>query len=64
MLNDQAWSEYLYYRDNPKGVHAERWIHTHGCGRWFNALRNTASDEFIVTYPMGQPRPDPTGGVE
>ncbi|KMO15696.1 sarcosine oxidase subunit delta, partial [Methylobacterium indicum] len=37
----------------PLGVHAERWCHSHGCGRWFNALRDTVSDRFIETYPIG-----------
>jgi sarcosine oxidase, subunit delta len=57
-LNDQSWAEHLFYRANPKGIHAERWIHTHGCRRWFNALRDTASDKFIATYSVGTPRPD------
>ena len=62
-LDDKAWSEFLFYRTNPKGVHAERWNHAHGCGRWFNALRNTASEVFLATYPMGDKRPDlETGG--
>ncbi|MFG1343383.1 sarcosine oxidase subunit delta [Xanthobacter autotrophicus DSM 431] len=59
-LDDAAWAEYLFIRKSPKGVHAERWLHAHGCGRWFNALRNTISDAFIVSYEMGQPRPDLT----
>ncbi|TDT92619.1 heterotetrameric sarcosine oxidase delta subunit [Azorhizobium sp. AG788] len=57
-LDDADWASYLYTRTNPKGVHAERWRHVHGCGRWFNALRNTVSDRFIATYKMGEPRPD------
>ncbi|RFC65184.1 sarcosine oxidase subunit delta family protein [Fulvimarina endophytica] len=57
-LDDQAWAEYLYYRTNPKGLHAERWQHRHGCGRWFNALRDTVSDKVVETYKMGEPRPD------
>ena len=40
-----------------KGVLAERWMHSHGCQRWFNALRNTHSDAFLITYEMGKPRP-------
>lgn len=59
-LDDQGWAEYLYYRSNPKGVHAERWLHVHGCGRWFNTVRNTVSDAFEQTYRMGDPRPDAT----
>ncbi|MDE1570615.1 sarcosine oxidase subunit delta [Aquabacter sp. P-9] len=63
-LDDAAWAEYLYVRSNPKGRHAERWLHIHGCGRWFNALRDTYSDAFIATYPMGTPRPDLTEGTK
>ena len=37
----EAWTEYLYERDNLRGVRAERWRHIHGCGRFFNALRDT-----------------------
>ncbi len=57
-LDDVAWSEFLFYRTNPKGVHSERWNHVHGCGRWFNTLRNTASDAFLATYPVGAARPN------
>ncbi len=52
-VNDHDWGAYLYERDNPRGIHSERWNHLHGCGRWFNALRDTLSDRFIETYPMG-----------
>jgi sarcosine oxidase subunit delta len=58
-VDDGAWAEYLFYRTNPKGVHAERWLHAHGCGRWFNALRDTLSDRILATYAMGEGRPDP-----
>jgi len=57
VLNDAEWAEHLYVRTSPKGVHAERWMHDHGCRRWFNALRDTVSDAFLVTYEMGRPRP-------
>lgn len=58
-LSDAAWAEYLFLRSNTRGVHAERWRHVHGCGRFFNALRDTVSDRFIATYPSGEPRPRP-----
>ena len=48
-------------RTNPKGVHAERWRHVHGCGRWFNALRDTVSDRILDDLPVGEPRPDAAG---
>jgi sarcosine oxidase subunit delta len=56
--SDEQWASFLYLRDNSKGVHAERWRHIHGCGRFFNALRDTASDLFIATYRVGAARPD------
>lgn len=55
---DQEWMEYLYIRDNPKGLHAERWRHVHGCGRFFNCLRDTVSDVIVETYKAGEARPD------
>ena len=56
-LDDQAWANFLYIRANPKGSHAERWRHIHGCGRFFNVLRDTVSDAIAATYPVGAPRP-------
>ena len=47
--------DFLYMRENTKGVHAERWRHTHGCGRFFNALRDTTTDHFLATYRVGEP---------
>lgn len=63
-VTDEAWAEFLYMRDNVKGTHAERWRHTHGCGRFFNAIRDTVSDKFLATYKAGERRPDvlPPGG--
>lgn len=56
--SDQAWTDFLYMRTNPKGLHAERWRHVHGCGRFFNAVRDTVSDFFVASYRIGEPRPD------
>ena len=56
-LDDQAWADFLYMRTNTKGVHAERWRHARGCGRFFNALRDTTTDHFLATYKAGEPRP-------
>jgi sarcosine oxidase subunit delta len=57
-LSDEEWRDFLYIRSNPRGLHAERWRHIHGCGRFFNALRDTVSDKFSSTYKAGKPRPD------
>jgi sarcosine oxidase, subunit delta len=45
-LDDAQWAQFLFFRTNPKGRHAERWLHIHGCQRWFNAVRDTVSDRF------------------
>ena len=57
-LDDAAWCAFLYLRTNPKGLHAERWRHLHGCGRFLNAVRDTVSDKIVATYEIGAPRPD------
>jgi len=57
-VDDAAWADFLFHRTNPKGLIAERWLHAHGCRRWFNALRDTVSDRILATYAMGERRPD------
>ncbi|HMB60460.1 MAG TPA: sarcosine oxidase subunit delta [Xanthomonadales bacterium] len=42
---DAEWADYLFYRDNPKGLHLERWVHTWGCHQWFSLVRNTVTHE-------------------
>ncbi|MCX5419058.1 sarcosine oxidase subunit delta family protein [Streptomyces sp. NBC_00078] len=56
-LNDEEWARYLFFRANPKGPFAERWSHTAGCRRWFNAVRNTATNEILTVYRAGEERP-------
>ena len=51
------WSDYLFFRENTRGVHAERWRHSRGCGQWFNAVRNTTTHQFVCSYHIGDPRP-------
>lgn len=62
--SDEQWEEFLFNRENVKGVHFERWRHFHGCGRFFNAARNTVTDRFLITYKAGEPKPDLADLVE
>jgi sarcosine oxidase subunit delta len=55
--DDRTWGEYLFFRDNPKGVHFERWRHVYGCGQWFNVARNTVTHEVLSVYAMTEPPP-------
>ncbi|MEO1702730.1 MAG: sarcosine oxidase subunit delta [Pseudomonadota bacterium] len=57
-ITDEEFSRYFFYRENPKGVTFERWRHVHGCGRFFNAVRDTVSDKFLMTYKAGEPKPE------
>ena len=60
-VSDEAWADYLYSKDNPKGVHYERWLHAYGCGRWFNVARNTLTHEILAIYKMGEGKPSIQG---
>jgi sarcosine oxidase subunit delta len=62
-LDDGEWANYLYFRSNPRGLHAERWRHTHGCGRFFNCIRDSVSDRIVIVYKAGEPRPVPPSSV-
>ena len=56
-LDDATWAGYVFHRDNPKGEFRERWVHTAGCRRWFNAIRDTVSHDIAATYPAGTTGP-------
>jgi len=44
-IDDATWARYVFIRPNPKGPLAERWVHTAGCRRWFNVVRDTVTHE-------------------
>ncbi|MEH0656163.1 sarcosine oxidase subunit alpha family protein [Streptomyces stelliscabiei] len=56
-LTDEEWARYLFFRDNPKGPFAERWSHAAGCRKWFNAVRDTSTNEILAVYRAGEARP-------
>jgi len=56
-VTDAEFEDYFFLRDNPKGLIFERWRHIHGCGRFFNAARDTVSDKFYMSYKAGEPKP-------
>lgn len=57
--SDAEFASYLFMRKNPKGVHYERWNHSLGCRRWFNAVRHTVTDQFWASYKAGAAPPQP-----
>ena len=58
--SDAAWGEYLFFRENPRGVHHERWRHAFGCGQWFNVARHTVTHEVLAVYAMSERPPATT----
>jgi heterotetrameric sarcosine oxidase delta subunit len=57
-VSDAEWADYLFNRNNPKGLHYERWCHTYGCAQWFNVVRDTLTHEIYAVYRMGEVKPD------
>jgi heterotetrameric sarcosine oxidase delta subunit len=54
---DEEWAAFLFLRDNPRGPFRERWVHTAGCRRWFNAVRDTSNDRILSVYRIGEEPP-------
>lgn len=57
-LSDEQWGDYLFFRDNPRGLHREQWCHSAGCRRWFNAVRDTVTYRFRGVYKHGEDVPE------
>lgn len=43
--NTQAWVDYVFNRDNPRGWHTEYWHHVQGCRQWVVLERNTLTHQ-------------------
>ena len=56
-LSDIEWGQYLFVRQNTRGLLAERWVHSAGCRRWFNVVRHTVTNEVAAAYSLGGPSP-------
>ena len=48
--SDESWTDYLCFRDNPKGLHRELWFHRDGCRRWLEVERDTATHEIRAVW--------------
>lgn len=57
-IGEDEWTDFLYTRINTRGIHAERWRHVRGCGRFFNAIRDTTTDRILSTYRVGEKPPE------
>ena len=57
-VSDAKWADFVFMRRNIKGIQAERWVHSAGCRKYFNMLRNTATDQILAVYKMGEEAPE------
>lgn len=45
----EKWFEYVYLRDNPRGILDEYAHHSGGCRAWLVVTRNTETHEVLAT---------------
>ena len=64
-LDDAAWAEYLFMRDNPKGPFRERWFHAPAAGAGSTSTRDTLTNEIECRPDDGlAPAAGGTGGID
>ncbi|MDD2877486.1 MAG: sarcosine oxidase subunit delta [Acidiphilium sp.] len=44
---DQAWTDYVYLRENANGPHRELWYHHAGCHAWLVVTRDLRSHDIL-----------------
>lgn len=52
--SDTEWGNYLYFRNNSRGLHHEMWQHNAGCRKYFYVTRNTLTYEIVESYRIGE----------
>ena len=43
----EAWTDYVYLRDNPAGLHREHWYHGAGCHSWLVVTRDVRTHDIV-----------------
>ena len=51
---EQDWVDYVYFRDNPAGLHKEHWHHSGGCHAWLEVTRNITTHEIVSVEMAGE----------
>ncbi|MBZ0259516.1 MAG: sarcosine oxidase subunit delta [Hyphomicrobiales bacterium] len=51
-----CWTDFVFIRDNPKGLHEEYWQHQSGCRQWLRVTRHTISHEVHAVTPVRDAR--------
>ena len=59
-LDDDAWTDHVYFRDNPRGPHREFWFHASGCRQWLVVERDTFDHRISAVEAARSRREAPT----
>ena len=51
---EQAWVDYVYFRDYPAGLHEEHWHHGQGCHSWLVVTRKITTHEIVAVEFAGK----------
>jgi len=51
----REWTDYVYFRENPNGVHKELWYHAAGCHAWLLVTRDLRSHEILGVEAARRP---------
>ncbi|MBA2474582.1 MAG: sarcosine oxidase subunit delta [Actinobacteria bacterium] len=62
--NVRELGSYLYFRRNVAGVQREWWFHRLGCEAWFQAERDTRTNEVLLTERPRASRDEAPPGPE
>jgi sarcosine oxidase, subunit delta len=48
VVDDLAWTDYLYCEDNVRGWLREYWVHSFGCRQLFTVQRHTVTNQITA----------------
>lgn len=52
-LDEAAWADLLYQRDNPDEPVLEHWWHGHGCRSWLWVRRDPHTQQMVAVHVAG-----------
>jgi sarcosine oxidase subunit delta len=59
-MSAQAWTDYVYFRDNPYGILKELWYHGAGCHAWLVVTRDVRNHQIHAVQTIAQFRESET----
>ena len=53
-ISDEVFGQYLYFKENTRGLYKEMWVHTMACRKYFNVLRNTQTYQVLGSDKLNE----------